>query len=103
MKAFVFGLGMAALLAGCGAQGPFGPPTGSDRATGKPAGQAAPRVPVCEGRSSPNCRFRNSPVKLEQTPVRLPRRALMTRLEAEIEVASDDLLAEARGRAPAGS
>lgn len=54
--------------------------SGCDQNTGLMSLKNAPDVETiasCAGSSAPSCRFLNSPVKLEQTPVRLPRRSLV--------------------------
>ena len=56
-----------ALLGGCAVT----PQRMSDRNA-----SALERLATCAGSSSPTCLFRNSPVRLEQTPVTLPGRAL---------------------------
>lgn len=59
---------VAILLAGCS----------SPETAARLPGAALPESDAsCAGSSAPGCRFLNSPVKLERTPVRLPRRPLL--------------------------
>lgn len=66
----------AGILAGCG----LGEPMLTTRSVPQNLSAVGPsdsERALCDGRSSPECRFENSPVKLVPEPVRLPRRSLV--------------------------